>query len=191
MKIKIGFFAVLLFLALLMTHSLFSFASLFAALLHELGHFLAAWACRIRMKEFSLGLFGAGLTPSGDLYSYSDEIILCLGGPLSNLLFGSVSLLFLPHFSSPLLSAFAFSSFGYAILNLLPIKGFDGGRIFRALLLFFLPIALTEKLISILSFFCVFSLWSLSVYLLLRSASSLSLFIFSLSLFARLFLSEE
>ena len=191
LKIKIGFFAILLFLSLLLSHTLFSIASLLAALLHELGHLLAARICGIRMKEFSLGLFGAGLTPNGELYSYFDEIILCLGGPLSNFFFGSLCLIFLRSSSSPFLLSFVFSSFAYGILNLLPIKGFDGGRMLRAFLLFFLPLDLTEKIFSFLSFLCVFSLWSLSVYLLFRSASSLSLFIFSLSLFARIFLSEE
>ncbi|MBO5939502.1 MAG: M50 family metallopeptidase [Clostridia bacterium] len=191
MKIKVGFFAILLFFSLLMTHSLFSLASLLAAVLHELGHLLAASVCRIRMKEFSVGLFGTGLTPSGGLYSYFDEIILCLGGPLSNLFFGSLSLLLLRHDSSAFLSAFIFSSFAYAVLNLLPIKGFDGGRICRALLLLFLPLPITERILSLLSFVCIFSLWTLSIYLLLRTASSLSLFVFSISLFSRLFLSED
>ncbi len=191
MKIKVGFFAILLFVSLFLTHSLFSLASLLAALLHELGHLLAAFACRIRMKEISVGLFGAGLTPNDGLYSYFNEIVLCLGGPLSNFFFGSLSLFFLRFISSPFLLSFIFSSFAYGLLNLLPIQGFDGGRIFRALLLYFLPLPLTEKLISILSFFFVFSLWTLSVYLLLRATSALSLFVFSLSLFSRLFLSEE
>ena len=190
MKIKIGFFAILLFCSLLLSHTLFSLASLLAVLLHELGHLLAARACHIRMKEFSVGLFGAGLTPTDALYSYSDEIILCLGGPLSNFFFGSLSLHLLPHAPSFLLS-FAFASFAYGTLNLLPIKSFDGGRIFRSLLLFFLPLSVTEKLLSFLSFGCIFFLWSISVYLLFRAASSLSLFIFSLSLFFRIFLSEE
>ena len=191
MKIKLGFFAILLFVSLLLSHSLFSLASLLAALLHELGHILAASLCRIRMKEFSVGLFGAGLTPSDGLYSYFDEIILCLAGPLSNFFFGSASLLLLRYASSAFLLSFVFSSFAFGILNLLPIKGFDGGRIFRALLLFWLPLPVAEKISSALSFFFVLFLWTLSVYLLLRTASSLSLFVFSLSLFARIFLSEE
>ena len=188
MKIKVGFFAILLFFSLFITHPSFSFASLLAVFLHELGHLLAARICHIGMKEFSLGLFGAGLTPDDRLYSYFDEIILCLGGPLTNLFFASLALF---SSSSPFLESFIFASFAYGILNLLPIRTFDGGRIFRSLLLFFLPLTLTEKILSALSFFCIFCLWSISVYLLLRTTSSLSLFVFSLSLFCRLFLPEE
>ena len=191
MKIKIGFFAILLFLSLLLTHSFFSLASLLAALLHELGHLLAARICHIRMKEFSVGLFGAGLTPKDGLYSYFDEILLCLAGPLSNFFFAFSVLLFTKQEPSPFCVAFLFSSFAFGILNLLPIKGFDGARILRALLLLRFRLDLVEKLLSFLSFSFIFLLWSLSVYLLFRTLSSLSLFVFSLSLFVRVFITEE
>lgn len=191
MKIKIGFFAILLFFSLLLSTPLFSLSSLLAALLHELGHLFAACLLHIPMREFSIGLFGFGLTPKNTLYSYSDEILLCAAGPLTNLLFGFLSLLLLKNHASPFLLSFTFASFAFAILNLLPIKSFDGGRLVRALLLLRLPLSLTEKLLSVLSFFFIFSLWSFSVYLLLRTVSSLSLFVFSLSLFVRIFLSDE
>ena len=191
MKIKVGFFAILLFLSLLLSHSVFFLASLLAALLHELGHLFAAYLRRIRMKELSVGLFGFGLMPKDSLYSYSDEIFLCLSGPLSNFLFGFLALFLSKYISSPFLISFLFSSFAFGILNLLPIKGFDGGRILRALLLLRAPLSVAETLLNIFSFFFIFCLWTLSVYLLLRSASSLSLFVFSLSLFSRVFINEE
>lgn len=191
MKIKIGFFAILLFFSLFLTMPLFTFASLLAALLHELGHLFAAFLLHIPMQEFSVGLFGFGLTPKNTLYSYSDEIFLCAAGPLTNLFFGFLSLLILKQHARPFLLAFIFASFAFGILNLLPIKSFDGGRIVRALLLLHLPLSVAEKLLSVLSFCFIFSLWSISVYLLLRTVSSLSLFIFSISLFVRIFLSEE
>jgi hypothetical protein len=37
----------------------------------------------------------------------------------------------------------------------------------------------------------IFSLWCLWVYLLLRLSSSVSLFVFSISLFAKIFLSQQ
>ena len=191
MKVKVGFFAILLFSSIFITSPLFSFASLVAALLHELGHLIAAFFLRIPMKEFSVGLFGFGLTPKNSLYSYSNEILLCASGPISNLCFGTLSLWALRNFSPPFLLSFTFASFAFAFLNLLPIKSFDGGRLLRAILLLRLPLSFTETLLSLLSFLCIFSLWSLSVYLLLRMASSLSLFVFSISLFVRIFLSEE
>ena len=191
MKIKVGFFAILLFASILITSPLFSVASLTAAILHELGHLLAAFLLHIPMKEFSVGLFGFGLTPKNTLFSYSDEIFLCAAGPLTNLLFAFLLLPILKNLSSPFLLSFIFASFAFAFLNLLPIKSFDGGRIVRALLLLRLPLSVAEKILSVLSFLFIFSLWSISVYLLLRIVSSLSLFVFSISMFVRIFLSEE
>lgn len=189
MKIKIGFFTILLALALALSHSLFSLAALLAALSHELGHLLMAKACGISMRECRVGLYGAGLEPAEALYSYSQEIFLCLAGPLVNFLFGSL-LLILPLPPSDFLTYFIFSSFSLGTLNSLPIRGFDGGRIFCALLSHFLSPRLVGRIVDVLSFLFIFLLWSLSVYLLLRTASSLSLFIFSLSLFGRLFITD-
>ena len=45
-----------------------------------------------------------------------------------------------------------------------------------------------ETVITSLSFVCCFALWCFSVYLMLRAGASLSLFFFSVSLFARLFM---
>ena len=88
MKIRIGFLALLLALSLFLTQSLFSLGLLLAVLMHEMGHILMAFACKIRLKECTVGIYGAGLTPEHGLYSYGKEILLCLAGPLSNFFFG-------------------------------------------------------------------------------------------------------
>ncbi len=189
MKIKIGFFTILLGLALALSHSLFALASLLAALTHELGHLLMARAFGISMRECRIGLYGAGLEPSASLYSYKREILLCLAGPLTNFLF-AITLWILPLPSSEFLTFFIFSSFSLGTLNSLPIRGFDGGRILGALLSHILSPRTVRQIVDVLSFLFIFLLWSLSVYLLMRTASSLSLFVFSLSLFGRLFIAE-
>lgn len=191
MKIKIGFFAVMLCLSLLLDHSAFSLASLLAALTHEAGHICMARLCRIRLRECEVGIFGAGLTPDDGIYSYGQELLLCLAGPLTNLFLGSLGLWLMDGRWGEWVRGFVFSSFSLGILNLLPIRGFDGGRILTSLLCLRLSPLTARRILGALSFFCVFLLWTLSVYLLLRAASSLSLFVFSLSLFCRIFLSER
>ncbi len=191
MKIKVGFFAIMLALSLVISRSLLAPAALLAASLHELGHILMAALCKIRLKTCKIGLYGAGISPDGNcLYSYGKELLLCLGGPLVNLL--SFALLTRsPSEQGSFLYFFLFSSLLLGSLNLLPIQGFDGGRILAALLSFrFSPMAI-HRILQLCSFFCVFLLWSISVYLLLRFSSSLSLFIFSISLFCRIFIPES
>lgn len=191
MKLKIGFFAIMLALSLLLSPSLISLCAALAALLHELGHVVMAAVCGIRLRECQIGIYGAGLVPDGGVYSYGQEIALCLAGPLVNLICASVGLWFLNGTAGGFWAGFVFSSLALGVLNLLPIQGFDGGRILCALLLRFCPPRTAERMVAVLSFLCVLSLWCLSVYLLLRFVASLSLFIFSLSLFSRIFLSEK
>lgn len=191
MKIKIGFFTVLLALTLLLDRSLLSLSAFAAAATHELGHIAMASLCGIRLQECRIGLYGAGIVPDGHLYSYGQEILLCLAGPLVNLFLGSIGLNLIGKYPSKWLTDFVFASLTLGLLNLLPIKDFDGGRILNALLCRLLSPRFAHRVLSLLSFFCIFCLWSLSVYLLLRSAASLSLFVFSISLFFRIFLSED
>lgn len=191
MKIRIGFLAVMLALSLLISRSLFALGLLVAALTHELGHILMAHALGIRLRECTVGIYGAGLRPVDGMYSYSQEILLCIAGPLANLFLGSVGLLLGLRISSEFLSHFTLSSFVLAGMNLLPIRDFDGGRILLSLLSLLFGPTVSLRILSILSFLFVFALWTLSLYLLIRHAASLSLFIFSLSLFFRIFMSES
>ncbi len=191
MKIRIGFLAVMLALSLFLSRSLFALALLLSALSHELGHILMAKACGIRLCKCTIGLYGAGLVPEECLYSYGKEILLCLAGPLVNLFLGSTGLLLSRDYPSELLTYFVLSSFLLGGLNLLPIKDFDGGRILSALCHLIFSVETAGRILSVLSFLFVFLLWSLSLYLLLRHAASLSMFIFSLSLFARIFIPEK
>ena len=188
MKIKIGFFAIMLFLSLLLSHSLFSLATLLAALLHELGHILAARLFKIHFSECKMGLYGIGLIPDNSLFSYGQEILLCAAGPVANFLLAFSLFLLLPHYPNRFLEYLLFSSVALGCLNLIPIRDFDGGRILRAILSPRCSAAGVERIISVVSFLCILSVWSLSVYLLIRASSSLSLFIFSISLFCRIFI---
>lgn len=190
-RVRIGFFAAMLFLSLLISKGASSLIPLIAAFIHELGHIAAARLLSLRFKKFTLGIFGARLELCDPLISYGEEILLCLGGPLINLLTGSFSLVLTRYFPSPHLTLFALSSLLLGFLNLLPIRDFDGGRILRSVLLCFFSEKTSDSITSILSFSSLFFLWSVSLYLLLRYTSSLSLFVFSVSVFASVFVSRN
>ena len=113
--------------------------------------------------------------------------MLCLGGPLMNFLSVLVVTAF---FDAPRFEYFKECSIALGALNLLPISGFDGGRIFSALLSMILPPRAVEALSKVISFILIFTLWCFSVYLLIKISATLSLFMFSLSLFAKIFLPD-
>ena len=191
LKVKIGFFSLLLSLSLMLTRPDYFPALFLAVFLHELGHIVGAKICHISLKELKLGIFGAGLCPSDTLISYKKEIILCSFGPLANFLsIMTVRLMDNPLLHNAFINNFLTSSLALGFLNLLPIESFDGGRIFLALLYMRLSPKLSELIMGAVSFIIIFTLWGLSVYLLLRLSSSLSLFVFSSYLFAKIFIKE-
>lgn len=187
LKIKLSFTGALMPVALFLTHSYLSLAALLAAALHEMGHIAVAKICNIDLGELRLSIFGASLTPRSLLCSYKKEILLCLAGPLVNLI---SALLLAPLFdgASSFGGLFIRASLFLGLLNLLPIHELDGGRILFCLLSLRLSVGTATRIIKVISFVLIFSLWCLSVYLLLRLSSSLSLFVFSLTLFSKIFL---
>lgn len=190
LKIKLSLSGAFMIIALFLTHSYISVAALIAAALHELGHIAVAQLCKIPLGELKLGIFGAALTPKVNLFSYKKEIALCLAGPLVNL--ASATLIFpLLSLENEFLSLFLGASLFLGVLNLLPIRDFDGGRVLYCMLSYIYSPKLACHALNALSFILIFSLWSLSVYLLLRLSSSLSLFIFSLSLFFKIFIARD
>lgn len=161
--------------------------TLAAILIHEAGHLLAARLLHKRPSGAIADTVGIRLLFRGAPLSYGKEIFLCAAGPAANLL----SLLLALPAKGNSGRFFLSVSAALAILNLLPIEGFDGGRILQNTLSLFLPPALTDRLCDLFSFLFLFMLWCASVYLLLRTGSELSLFFFSAALFFRIFLQKK
>lgn len=161
-------------------------ACLCAAGIHELGHIAAAKLLSINLSEIRLDVLGARLATSGRLCSYPAMALLCLAGPLVNFLCFTLSLPFSDQ--AKWLHEFCLSSLSLGVMNLIPIEGFDGGRILHGLLCKILPLDVAERVCRVLSFCSIFALWLLSVWVLLRTGSSLTLFVFSCMLFGMLFI---
>ena len=129
-----------------------------AAITHELGHIVVmSFITREAPTLPRAVLSGFRITP-GHMLSYKEEAILAFGGPALNLL---VFISLIPFFSSDYLFMFAILNFLTAISNLIPINGYDGYRILRAVLYRFNSPNLCERILSasslIFSAFAVFS----------------------------------
>ena len=193
MKIKISFFAVMLILSLVLTSSCYAFIPLIAAAIHELGHIICARLLGIRLSGFELGIFGARISTNTSLCPYSAEFMIAAAGPFCNLISADVTAIIckISGEYSEISKMFILSSLALGITNLLPIKTFDGGRMFSALMSKFFNISFVEIILDILSFLSLFFIWGVSLYLLLRTSASLSLFVFSLSVFSNIFIAER
>ena len=166
------------------------FIAISAAAIHEAGHLLAAKILRIKIKSIRLSILGASIETNFIDLSYKKEAILCLCGPLSNII-SAFTMYFGFGTTNQNILFFITVSLVLAFLNLLPVKGFDGGRILFALIQHLSTINILNKILEISSFICIFTLWSISIYFILKTGAYLSLFIFSGSLFAKMFLFEE
>lgn len=177
---------------------------IFAAILHEAGHLLAAKTLKLKIRQIYFDFSGVRIAVDSNTASYVSEIILALAGPIANLSVATMvylpliqsssweeisaeTELFLSTGSLTLLGAsgfFVLSSVIQACINLMPIKSFDGGRALYCFLLLKSDIAIAQRTVSLLSAVFAFLLWTVSLYMMLKVASGLGLFVFSSSIFS-------
>ncbi|MBO5701528.1 MAG: site-2 protease family protein [Clostridia bacterium] len=184
--------AIILILMLVFQPSGIVLSSLGAAVLHELGHMLAAAILGIPMRSLDVGMFGASLKVRGSLISYPKEFLLCAAGPAMNFLSAIVVIILSERrgYFTEISEWFASVSLMLGVLNLIPAEGFDGGRMLSVAVTSLFGPRVSAKLLSFSTFMSILLLWMLSVWLLIRFGTSLSLFIFTLSLFYRLFIEK-
>lgn len=165
------------------------FPSLAGAVLHESGHMLAAAVLGIPLRSLDIGTFGASLKVRGSLISYPKEFLLCAAGPSMNFLSAVVEVIYSEHrgYYSECGEYFIAVSVMLGLLNLIPAEGFDGGRMLSVVTSSLFGPRASARLLTATTFSSIVLLWMLSVYLLIRYGTSLSLFVFTVSLFYRLF----
>lgn len=101
-------------------------ALLSAALLHELAHYAVLRLCGVRTARFTLTGLGASLyVPELHRLSYGAELLSAAAGPLMNLLLWVL----LSLTGREELTLFAGAQMVLGVLNLLPVRPMDGGRI--------------------------------------------------------------
>ena len=189
-RLRVSPAAAVLFAAMALTdHSYLCAAVLLAATVHEMGHLSAAYLLGIPLRVLRLELLGARLEVVGRMLSYGEEWLLCMAGPLTSLLLSALVLTVAPRTAFFLYLAAASCLLG--LLNLLPIRGFDGGRMLSVALGGSVSERVAEVILRGASFLCVFLIWAVAVYCLLRVGDGLSLFCFSMGLFVRLLTSSE
>lgn len=161
--------------------------TLTAIVIHEVGHLAAAHLLHMKPSGAAADTVGVRLIFNGPPPSYGKEMLLSAAGPLANLVSLALSLAL----GSKIHAFFPSVSLALALLNLLPIEGFDGGRITHCLLSLLLPPHKADRILDLLSFLFLFTLWCISVYLMMRVGNQLSLFFFSTAIFFRIFLQKK
>ncbi len=212
-KIRFGVGGVLMMAAMLVSDSAIVIAVyLTAALWHEVGHILAAKILRIGIKEIKLGFSGARIVTDERLTSYKSELMLSLAGPLANIL-GCVAVIGVfcafgggievgeayaeSFLNSPradfwgILAFFALSSVIQAILNLLPVKTFDGGRILYCAVANLCGERAGDRILTLTTAFSALILWIIALYLMIKIGGGLGIYVFAACVFAGTMIKSE
>ncbi len=176
MSFRMGFPFVCFFFALTLFDGVkYPFMTVLAVLVHELGHILAARLVKTPVSSLSCGIHGFSMAFDFSALSWGKECFIILSGSVAGLIAGTVlrgcggGWAYFSEVSSVL-----------AVLNLLPIRGLDGGAaLFCVLNRFFLPhrsfaIAKTVSWVAALLF------WLCAVWIQLRVQPNLSLLAASL-----------
>lgn len=105
-----------------------------AVLLHEAGHLFALLSFGYVPKGLTLSLSGAALQTEENFIPYKKEAAISLAGPFFGVLGCAAALFFLrQRFTENGMLFFSFN-FLLTLLNLLPIRGMDGGSALFAIL---------------------------------------------------------
>ena len=151
--------------------------------MHEAGHLVLARVLRVPVRALRFHLLGAGLVPGGRLLCYGEEFLLCAAGPLFSLLFAALPAPFWGRSEFAVLLSCASLLLG--MLNLLPIRAFDGGRMLACALSARWDPAVADRVLTATSLLFLLLLFAAASYFLLRAGDGLSLWCFSMSLFSR------
>lgn len=153
-----------------------------SAFFHEMGHYVAAQLAGVAVERITVYPFGADMVLSSPLRSYKKDIMIAAAGAGVNLLLACGTRMAGGD------SFFVACNLGLAVMNLLPIRGLDGGVILSALCSRIFSPWCAERAIKATSFLCLFFLWIVAVYLLLVLQGDPSLFVIVCALFVSAFL---
>jgi len=130
----------------------------FSIFLHELGHYWAARKVSYPVSHMVLHLLGATLFVLEDETDPRKEGFVALSGPVVSILLSFLFINLYYLFGYYLLNYLAVANFVVFFVNMLPVYPLDGGRLIRAVLLFFLSSQRVNYLVRIPTIVALFIL---------------------------------
>mgnify|MGYP004529879623 FL=1 len=158
-----------------MSWSNFIFA-IAAVAVHELGHVLCAAALGIPIISFGAKSVGGVISFDFSKSDYVSEILVHLSGPLC----GIAAAVLCAAFLQDKTYSFIGVSVLFALVNLLPITGFDGGGILYCVLCMFILPDTAWKICRATSLISSLLLWGTVVFIELRVLPNLGLLFFAI-----------
>ena len=166
--------------------SIYSISVIFCAAVHELGHIAMIYFFGAGIREFRFLPFGAEIRMKREV-NYSSELIISLAGPLANFVLAAVMYILFLFFPNPVILFTVICSIFLAVVNLVPVRGFDGGRMVRCIALSRLEYEKALKFIKISEQVSLIILSALSIAAIRAAAFNISLIIICLYLFVSVY----
>lgn len=158
---------------------------LMCALLHESGHLVAMRIMGIRHEKITVTPLGADIKMPWTR-GYGTDMLVYVSGAAANF-FGAVSA-YTVYIARPstIVMFIMISNLLYAVFNMLPIRGLDGGGFAEALLMKYTSPDTAWRICGILSCVSMLFLVAFAVFMIFASGTNFSLFLIILHLFVGL-----
>lgn len=190
-KLYIHYTTVLFFVICWFTRRLeLLFLSYLAAFSHELAHTVTAFLIGIEPSYIAFFPFGVNLRiKSRIIYSFSDEILLYMSGPLASAVIALFTQMFFSEFSYA--EYFYWNNIGLFLFNLLPILPMDGGMVLKRILSDKIGSRSAEKILKFISATLIILLICLELIITAKSRFDFSLVFAIIFLTANIFTNTE
>lgn len=166
------------------------FVSFAIMMIHESSHLLAAKRLGLSASYIVIYPFGINLRLENTmLYSITDELILYLSGPLSNIIMALAAFPFLK--TSGLAYDFYMKNVALFLLNMLPIAPLDGGMIFMKLVIYKLGYDVGSRTARAVSVIIACLPVLLSIYLVYSNCFNASVCFFAAFILGNVICSRE
>lgn len=156
--------------------------TLFAVIMHEIGHLFAMWVLDCTPKRIKLIPASVQIT-SPFTKRYKNDVIIALCGPLVNLiLFLTLYFNYLA-FKNQLTLCYALLNLIIFSFNSLPVNGLDGGTLLKALLSKYYGPDKATVSVKIITIVVSASIITVAVVLAIKKSLNISLFVIGIYLF--------
>ena len=160
---------------LLLDKTGFCFLGFLAGIIHETGHLLMFFLTGYAPEKISFELCGIRMSRTSYDMSIKKQLIVLLGGSVINFIVFFALSFSLDSINR--LSVFAVGHLILGIVNLLPIKAFDGGKILQILLELILSPDTAQRSMSVIKVAVTVLLFLLGTVVFIKSKTNFSLLV--------------
>ena len=181
-SISVLFCVLIAFLLIVDSSGLMSI-SLLTVVLHEFGHLICMKRLNCSPKALNLSIFGIFIVSPSVYSNNKEKALVAISGPIVNLITCVLFLIIYSIFKIEILLIVSAVNLLYALFNLLPIVGLDGGTVMQSTLIKIFGVEKGKKISVIVSFFTVFIVITLGVFILINNIYKPTLLLLGIYLF--------